>query len=90
MARCSSEASATCSTRWPSSPASATRRPRAPGLALEPELQQLLDAIGAGHSTLPMLASNGLDPRAVLAGLGELEGLGLIRRGFGGRYERVP
>jgi DNA processing protein len=60
------------------------------GLVLEPELQRLLDAIGEGHSTLPMLAAHGLDPRAVLAGLGELEGLGLIRRGFGGRYERVP
>jgi DNA processing protein len=60
------------------------------GPALEPQLQQLLDAIGAGHSTLPMLASHGLDPRTVLAGLGELEALGLIRRGFGGRYERVP
>jgi DNA processing protein len=57
---------------------------------LEPELQQLLDAIGAGHSTLPMLAGHGLDPRAVLTGLGELEALGLIRRGFGGRYECVP
>jgi DNA processing protein len=62
----------------------------APGPVLEPELQGLLDAIGAGHSTLPMLASHGLDPRAVLAGLGGLEALGLIRRGFGGRYERVP
>jgi DNA processing protein len=62
----------------------------AAGLALEPELQRLLEAIGDGHSTLPMLAAHGLDPRAVLAGLGELEALGLIRRGFGGRYERVP
>jgi DNA processing protein len=62
----------------------------APGPALEPELQQLLEAIGAGHSTLPMLASHGFAPRAVLTGLGELEALGLIRRGFGGRYERVP
>jgi DNA processing protein len=62
----------------------------APGLDLDPELQRLLDAIGEGHSTLPMLASHGLDPRAVLAGLGELEALGVIRRGFGGRYERVP
>ena len=62
----------------------------AAGLTLEPELQQMLDAIGAGHSTLPMLAAHGLEPRAILAGLGELEGLGLIRRGFGGRYERVP
>ena len=62
----------------------------APGQKLEPELQQLLDAIGNGHSTLPMLAGHGFDPRAVLAGLGELEALGLIRRGFGGRYEPVP
>jgi DNA processing protein len=60
------------------------------GPALAPDLRELLEAIGAGHSTLPMLASHGLDPRAVLAGLGELEGRGLIRRGFGGRYERVP
>ena len=62
--------------------------------ALEPtlphDLRRLLEAIGAGHSTLPMLAAHGFDPRAALAGLGELEGLGLIRRGFGGRYERAP
>ncbi len=62
----------------------------AAGLTLEPELQELLDAVGAGHSTLPMLAAHGLEPRAILAGLSELEGLGLIRRGFGGRYERLP
>jgi hypothetical protein len=37
-----------------------------------------------------MLAAHGLDPRRVLSGLGQLEALGLIRRGFGGRYERVP
>jgi DNA processing protein len=61
-----------------------------PAAPLEPQLQQLLDAIGAGHSTLPMLAAHGLDPRRVLACLGELETRGLIRRGFGGRYERVP
>ena len=63
---------------------------RPPELAIDAELRRLLDAIGAGHSTLPMLANHGLEPRAVLAGLGELEALGLIRRGFGGRYERVP
>ena len=56
---------------------------------LEPELAEMLDAIGAGHSTLPMLVSTGLNARAVLAGLGELEALGLVRRGFGGRYERT-
>ncbi len=60
------------------------------GPLLDPDLQALLDAVGAGHSTLPMLAANGLDPRTVLIGLGELEARGLIRRGFGGRYERVP
>jgi DNA processing protein len=56
---------------------------------LGPELAEMLEAIGAGHSTLPMLVSTGLNARAVLAGLGELEALGLVRRGFGGRYERV-
>jgi DNA processing protein len=57
---------------------------------LEPELAEMLEAIGAGHSTLPMLVATGLNARAVLAGLGELEALGLVRRGFGGRYERLP
>jgi DNA processing protein len=64
--------------------------PAAAAHNLDPDLERLLEAIGAGHSTLPMLAAHGLEPRAVLAGLGELEGLGLIRRGFGGRYERIP
>ena len=59
----------------------------AAGPDLEPELRELLEAIGAGHSTLPMLAATGLEARAVLAGLGELEALGLVRRGFGGRYQ---
>jgi DNA processing protein len=54
---------------------------------LDEGLREILEAIGAGHSTLPMLAATGLPARAVLAGLGELEALGLVRRGFGGRYE---
>jgi DNA processing protein len=57
---------------------------------LEPSLARMLDAIGDGHSTLPMLVACGYEARAVLAGLGELEARGWIRRGFGGRYERVP
>ena len=57
---------------------------------LEPGLRRLLSEIGAGHSTLPMLADRGIAARDVLAGLGELEARGLVRRGFGGRYERVP
>jgi DNA processing protein len=59
------------------------------GAELEPAARSLLDAIGDGHSTLPMLVAAGFDARTVLAGLGELEGRGLVRRGFGGRYERV-
>jgi DNA processing protein len=57
---------------------------------LEPGLQQIFDAIGSGHSTLTMLVGCGFAARDVLAGLGALEARGLIRRGFGGRYERVP
>jgi DNA processing protein len=64
-------------------------RPAA-GADLEPAVRQVLEAIGDGHSTLPMLVASGFDARTVLAGLGELEGRGLVRRGFGGRYERVP
>jgi DNA processing protein len=59
-------------------------------VALEGRLRQMLEEIGAGHSTLPMLVARGIDARTVLAGLGELEARGLVRRGFGGRYERVP
>jgi DNA processing protein len=62
----------------------------APAPDLEPELALMLDAIGAGHSTLPMLVAAGFDARAVMTGLGRLEAEGLVRRGFGGRYERVP
>jgi DNA processing protein len=64
-------------------------RPRG-GEELEPAVRALLEAIGDGHSTLPMLVAAGFDARTALAGLGELEGRGLVRRGFGGRYERVP
>ena len=60
------------------------------GAALEPGLKSLLDHVGAGHSTLPMLVACGFDARLVLAGLGELEARGLVKRGFGGRYECVP
>ena len=57
---------------------------------LEPGLRRLLEEIGAGHSTLPMLADRGIAARDVLAGLGRARGAaGSSRRGFGGRYERV-
>jgi DNA processing protein len=63
--------------------------PSPPAPHLEPAIRALLDAIGAGHSTLPMLVGCGFDARTVMTGLGELETRGLVRRGFGGRYERV-
>jgi DNA processing protein len=73
--------------------AEATGRPRrsAPaqpvGPPLEPGLQELLTAVEEGRGSLGELASDREAARAVLAGLGELEFRGLIRRTFGGRYE---
>jgi DNA processing protein len=55
---------------------------------LESDLAMMLEAIGAGHSTLPMLVAAGFEARTVMTGLGDLEARGLVRRGFGGRYER--
>jgi DNA processing protein len=54
---------------------------------LDPDLAMMLEAIGAGHSTLPMLVAAGFEARRVMTGLGDLEARGLVRRGFGGRYE---
>jgi len=54
---------------------------------LEPALQALLTAVEDGRGSLGELASGQDDARAVLAGLGELEFRGLIRRTFGGRWE---
>jgi DNA processing protein len=59
-------------------------------LDLPPGLTRLLTAIGDGRGSLAELATGTADARTVLAGLGELEARGLVRRGFGGRYERVP
>lgn len=59
------------------------------GPVLSPPLAELLAAVEGGRATLGALAESPEQARAVLAGLGELEMLGLVRRGFGGRYERV-
>jgi DNA processing protein len=56
---------------------------------LEPPLRALLAAIEDGRDTLGALAATPDEARRVLAGLGELEFRGLIRRGFSGRYERA-
>jgi len=73
--------------------ADATGRPRragappAPPAALGPELRRLLTAVEEGRGALGELASGAEEARAILAGLGELEFRGLVRRTFGGRYE---
>ena len=45
--------------------------------------------IGPGHGTLGELAETPEEARAALSGLAELERLGLVRRGFAGRWERA-
>ncbi|HEX6020997.1 MAG TPA: DNA-processing protein DprA [Solirubrobacter sp.] len=52
-------------------------------------LARLLTAIEAGHGTLGELAETPEEARAALSGLAELERLGLVRRGFAGRWERA-
>jgi DNA processing protein len=63
-------------------------RPRRPA-GLDPELAAILDRVEAGEGSLAELAHSADEARAVLAALGRLESAGLIRRGFGGRYERA-
>jgi DNA processing protein len=55
--------------------------------ALEPRLQQLLEAVEAGHG-VDSIVRAGAEVGDVLAGLTELELLGLVRRGPGGAYVR--
>ncbi len=60
-----------------------------PQPALAPALATLLAAVEDGQGTLSELATTPTGARAALAGLGELERLGLIHRGFTGRWERA-
>ena len=62
------------------------RAPRA-AAARRPSCGACSTAVEAGSGALGELASGSEDARAVLAGLGELEVRGLVRRTFGGRYE---
>ena len=57
-----------------------------PPIALSAPLRRLLDAVE--NDALSDLTPTPEQARAVLAGLGELERLGLVRRGFAGRWER--
>jgi DNA processing protein len=59
-----------------------------PPVALTAPLRRLLEAIENGDGALTQLAQTQEQAREALAGLSELERLGLIRRGFAGRWER--
>ncbi|MDA0141240.1 DNA-processing protein DprA [Solirubrobacter deserti] len=61
----------------------------APRPELEPRVAALLAAVEDGHGTLSELAETTEEARFALAGLAELERLGLVRRGFAGRWERA-
>ena len=63
-----------------------TRR-RLPSTApLEPRLLQTLEQVGAGFDTAAKLAAGRTDAGETLLALGELELMGLLTRGDGGRY----
>jgi DNA processing protein len=56
------------------------------GPDLEPELQAVLEHVGAGNDTLTKLAAKGVKSQDALMALTELELLGKVARGDGGRY----
>jgi DNA processing protein len=67
------------------------RAPSAPeqsvqALSVEPGLQTLLERVGAGVDTPERLVRAGASSGETLQGLSELELMGLLRRGDGGRY----
>jgi len=65
---------------------SAGTRPSQLQIKLDARLKATLDRVGAGHDTPGQLTSANEDPEQVLLALSELELLGLVARGDGGRY----
>jgi DNA processing protein len=61
----------------------------APPATLAPELQALLAAVDDGRDSVGSLASDPDGAAIVSAGIAELELLGLVRRGSGGRLRRT-
>jgi DNA processing protein len=57
-----------------------------PGPDLEPKLQEILEKVGAGHDTVSKLSSTGLETQDALMAVTELELMGKLTRGDGGRY----
>jgi DNA processing protein len=64
------------------------RRASAAAPALDEGLRTLLEAVERGQGSADLIASGPDEVGRVLAGLTELELLGLIRRGLGGGYVR--
>jgi len=62
----------------------------APRRALPPELCAVLEAVGEGDDSVPRLCARGFAADTALAAFAELELLGYVRRGAGGRYAVVP
>jgi DNA processing protein len=58
----------------------------APQLAISPKLRLVLEQVGSGVDTPGKLSAGSTDAGELLGALGELELLGLLRRGEGGRY----
>ena len=61
-----------------------------PRARLEPEQQQLLDAVASGRDTMDALARGGIEPERALAALAVLELDGYIVREPGGRFGVQP
>jgi DNA processing protein len=53
---------------------------------LSAELRDVLELVGAGVDTPGKLTAGAADPGELLQALGELESIGMLRRGDGGRY----
>lgn len=62
------------------------REPAPPPPRLSAKLRAVLDQVGAGVDTPGKLTAGSTDTGELLQALGELESMGLLRRGDGGRY----
>jgi predicted Rossmann fold nucleotide-binding protein DprA/Smf involved in DNA uptake len=68
----------------PATPAAAS--PTEPSAELEPRLRATLERVGAGRDMPDKLIDEGEDAGELLLALSELELMGLLTRGDGGRY----
>jgi DNA processing protein len=69
--------------------AGAASVPPDPRGRLEPALRRVLDEVAGGRDTVGALAGTPAEAEAALVALSELELLGHVRRGPGGRYVAV-